>query len=103
LPETRTADGLKAAEMLVKMCGWKEPEKVSVQNVEVKADTALIEQLRAGYAQLSERSAKAPRIPDWQSSYHLRTNRALERTTRDRDLIGRADRKRVKKPRSEDQ
>jgi hypothetical protein len=55
----RPADGLKAAEMLAKMCGWNEPERVNVQSVEVKVDAALIEQLRAGYAQLSERSAKA--------------------------------------------
>jgi hypothetical protein len=59
LSEARTTDGLKAAEMLAKMCGWNEPERVNVQSVEVKVDAALIEQLRAGYAQLSERSAKA--------------------------------------------
>ena len=59
LSEARPADGLKAAEMLAKMCGWNEPERVNVQSVEVKVDAALIEQLRAGYAQLSERSAKA--------------------------------------------
>jgi hypothetical protein len=59
LSEARPADGLKAAEMLSKMCGWNEPERVHVQSVEVKVDAALIEQLRAGYAQLSERSAKA--------------------------------------------
>jgi hypothetical protein len=34
-------------------------ERVNVQSVEVRVDAALIEQLRAGYAQLSERSAKA--------------------------------------------
>ena len=28
LLETRTADALKAAEMLAKMCGWQEPERV---------------------------------------------------------------------------
>jgi hypothetical protein len=55
LLETRTADGLKAAEMLAKMCGWNEPEKVNVQSVEVKVDAALIEQLRAGYAELGRR------------------------------------------------
>jgi hypothetical protein len=47
------------AEMLAKMWGWNEPERVNVQSVEVKVDAALIEQLRAGYAQLGERSAKA--------------------------------------------
>ena len=52
LLETRTADGLKAAEMLAKMCGWNEPERVNVQSVEVKVDAALIEQLRIGYAEM---------------------------------------------------
>jgi hypothetical protein len=50
--------------MLAKICGWNEPEKVNVQSVEVKVDAALIEQLRAGYAQLGARertsSALAP-------------------------------------------
>ena len=44
----RPANGLKAAEMLAKMCGWNEPERVNVQSVEVKVDAALIEQLCAG-------------------------------------------------------
>jgi hypothetical protein len=39
------------------MCGWNEPEKVNVQSVEVKVDAALIEQLRAGYAQLASKGA----------------------------------------------
>jgi hypothetical protein len=47
LSEARPGDGLKAAEMLAKMCGWNEPERVDVQSVEVKVDAALIEQLRA--------------------------------------------------------
>jgi hypothetical protein len=55
LSEARPTDGLKAAEMLAKMCGWNEPEKVNVQSVEVKVDAALIEQLRAGYAELGRR------------------------------------------------
>jgi hypothetical protein len=60
LSEARPGDGLKAAEMLAKMCGWNEPERVNVQNVEVKVDAALIEQLRAGYAQLGARQACLP-------------------------------------------
>ena len=40
------------------MCGWNEPERINVQSVEVRVDAALIEQLRAGYAQLAERSAR---------------------------------------------
>jgi phage terminase small subunit len=59
LSEARPGDGLKAAEMLAKMCAWNEFERVNVQSVEAKVDAALIEQLRAGYAQLGERSAKA--------------------------------------------
>jgi hypothetical protein len=58
LSEARPGDGLKAAEMLAKMCGWNEPERVNVQSVEVKVDAALIEQLRAGYAQLAAGGAK---------------------------------------------
>jgi hypothetical protein len=58
LSEARPADGLKAAEMLVKMCGWNEPERVNVQSVEVKVDAGLIEQLRAGYAQLGSRRCR---------------------------------------------
>jgi hypothetical protein len=54
---SQRGDGLKAAEMLAKMCGWNEPEKVNVQSVEVKVDAALIEQLRAGYAQLASKGA----------------------------------------------
>jgi phage terminase small subunit len=61
LQETRTADGLKAAEMVAKMCGWNEPERVNVQSVEVKVDAALIEQLKAGHAALLAR-AGAPAI-----------------------------------------
>jgi hypothetical protein len=49
----RLADGLKAAEMLAKMCGWNEPERVNVQSVEVRVDASLIEQLRAGYAEMN--------------------------------------------------
>jgi hypothetical protein len=61
LSEARPGDGLKAAEMLAKMCGWNEPEKVNVQSVEVKVDAALIEQLRAGYAELNARRMGEPR------------------------------------------
>jgi hypothetical protein len=33
LSEARTADGLKAAEMLARMCGWNEPEQVKHDHV----------------------------------------------------------------------
>jgi hypothetical protein len=44
--EARLADGLKAAEMLAKMCGWNEPEEVKHDHVHLQVDSALIEQLR---------------------------------------------------------
>jgi hypothetical protein len=50
LQEVRTADGLKAAEMLARMCGYNEPEQVKHDHVHLQVDAALIEQLRAGYA-----------------------------------------------------
>jgi hypothetical protein len=53
LSEARPTDGLKAAEMLAKMCGWNEPERVNVQSIRLKVDAALIEQLRAGYTEIS--------------------------------------------------
>jgi hypothetical protein len=45
--------------MLAKLTGWNEPEKHAHQHQYIHVDANLIEQLRAGYAQLSERSAKA--------------------------------------------
>jgi hypothetical protein len=41
--------------MLAKMCGWNEPEQVKHDHVHLQADSALIEQLRAGYAELGIR------------------------------------------------
>jgi hypothetical protein len=61
LSEARPGDGLKAAEMLAKMCGWNGPEQVNVQSVEVKVDAALIQQLRAGYAEMSARRMGEPK------------------------------------------
>jgi hypothetical protein len=55
--EARTADGLKAVEMLAKMCGWNEPEQVKHEHTHLKVDAALIEQLRAGYAEVALSSA----------------------------------------------
>jgi hypothetical protein len=59
LREARPSDGLKAAEMLAKICGWNEPEQVKHDHVHLRIDSALIEQLRQGYAQLAERGARA--------------------------------------------
>ena len=61
LLEARTADGLQAAEMLAKMCGCNEPERVNVQSVEVKVDAALIQQLRAGYGEISVARVSQPK------------------------------------------
>jgi hypothetical protein len=58
LSEARTSDGLKAAEMLAKMCGWNGPERHMHEHVEIRVDAGLIEQLRAGYAALGAREAK---------------------------------------------
>ena len=57
-PEAPVGDGLKAAEMLCKMAGWNEVEQVRHDHVHIQVDSAIIEQLRAGYAQLAERNAK---------------------------------------------
>ena len=61
LPEARTADGLKAAEMLAKMCGYNEPEQVKHDHVHLQVDSALIEQLRAGYESFAQAT-----ISTWQ-------------------------------------
>jgi hypothetical protein len=53
LPEARTADGLKAAEMLAKMCGYNEPERHVSTSVSINVDASLIEQLRTGYAEVA--------------------------------------------------
>ena len=56
LSEARPGDGLKAAEMLARLCGWNEPEQVKHDHVHLQVDSAaLIEQLRAGSAQLALR------------------------------------------------
>jgi phage terminase small subunit len=59
LSEARPGDGLKAAEMLAKMCGWNEPEVRNVNHVHLQIDSALADQFRAGYTQL----ASAQRVP----------------------------------------
>jgi hypothetical protein len=40
--------------MLAKMCGWNEPERQQVQHIYLQVDSALIEQLRAGYAEMAK-------------------------------------------------
>ena len=44
--------------MLTKMCGGNEPTSVQHSHTHLQVDAGLIEELRAGYAQLAERSAK---------------------------------------------
>jgi hypothetical protein len=55
--EARPSDGLKAAEMLAKMCGWNTADEVKHDHVHLQVDAALIEQLRSGYASLAQRGA----------------------------------------------
>jgi hypothetical protein len=50
---------LKAIEVLNKMQGYNEPASVQHNHVHLQVNPALIEELRAGYTQLAERSAKA--------------------------------------------
>jgi hypothetical protein len=57
LSEARPGDGLKAAEMLAKMCGWNESEQVKHDHLHIQVDSAPFAQLREGYAQLAERRA----------------------------------------------
>ena len=61
LPEARTADGLKAAELLTRICGYNEPEKHMHAHVELRVDCALVEQLRAGYAEMNAIRMGEPR------------------------------------------
>jgi hypothetical protein len=58
LPAARPADGLKVAEMLAKMCGWNEAEQVRHDHVHLQVDSALIAQLREGYAQFAQRTRR---------------------------------------------
>ena len=54
LSDTRLADGLKAAEMLAKLCGWNEPEKREERHLHahMRVDKAWLAQLRAGFIEL---------------------------------------------------
>jgi len=45
--------------MLARLCGWNEPGQVKHDHVHLQVDSALIEQLRAGYAQLGAREKRA--------------------------------------------
>jgi hypothetical protein len=56
--EARLSDGLKAGETLAKICGWHCVEEVKHNYLHLQVDSALIHELRAGHAQLVERSVK---------------------------------------------
>ena len=64
-PETaKPYEALKAAELLAKLAGWNEPEQIKHDHVHIQVDTALIQQLREGYAQLERRNHSSPvRLP----------------------------------------
>jgi hypothetical protein len=62
LSEARLGDGLKAAEMLAKMAGWNEPEQVKHDHVHIQVDSALIDQLRAGFAALNARDSSRAQL-----------------------------------------
>jgi hypothetical protein len=61
LSEARLGDGLKAAEMLAKMCSWNEPETQRHEHIHLQVDANVMEQLRAGYSTLHARSMGEPR------------------------------------------
>ena len=59
LSDTRLADGLKAAELLTKLCGWNEPEKREERHLHAHVvDRAMLEQLRKGFMELQGASAR---------------------------------------------
>ena len=62
LQEVRMADGLKAAELLSKLCGYNEPEKHEHAHQHLHVDAGLLAQLREGYATLSTRGVKGARL-----------------------------------------
>ena len=43
--------------MLARICGYNEPEQVKHDHVHLQVDSALIEQLRAGYGWLASKGA----------------------------------------------
>ena len=59
-PEIPTpAEKLKALDQLAKLLGYNEPEKQKHEHVHMHVDAGLIEQLRAGYGELSARERLA--------------------------------------------
>jgi Terminase small subunit len=57
-------DALKASELLTKLCGWNEPENIQHNHLHVTVNSTLMNELRAGYAALTERKEKALPLPD---------------------------------------
>ena len=60
LSDTRISDGLKAAELLTKLCGWNEPEKRDERHLHghFVVDKAVLAQLRAGLMELQGANAR---------------------------------------------
>ena len=71
----RIHDALKASELLTKLCGWHEPERITHEHKHIHVDAALIEDLRAGYAALAARSKQARLLPEGQSSSEVSPQR----------------------------
>ena len=53
--QARPYDAQKAADLLAKLQGWHEAEKVQHSHQHIHVDAGLIEQLRAGYSALADR------------------------------------------------
>ena len=96
LSDTRLADGLKAAELLTKLCGWNEPEKREERHLHAHVvDRAMLEQLRKGFMELQgasarmklaqsardpchPRTASSPRGNKWQTNENQNTQGSVE-------------------------
>jgi hypothetical protein len=60
LSDTRLSDGLKAAELLAKICGWNEPEKREERHLHahMQVSASTLVQLRAGFMEMQGASAR---------------------------------------------
>jgi hypothetical protein len=64
LSEARPGDGLKAAEMLAKMCGWNEPERVNVQSVGVLLPNRRITIVQVSHDKRIDRNKRIHLLPN---------------------------------------
>ena len=67
LSEARPSDGLKAAEMLAKMCGWNEAEQVQHDHVHLQLIALLSKNFELAYAQLGAREKRALPLSEYQN------------------------------------